>query len=277
MISPSQIAAAVSVARSRISLKPQIGIVLGSGLSGLADAIEDAEIIHGSEIPNWPSSTVEGHTGRLVIGRLSEKNVLVLQGRSHFYEGHSIHQVTLPVRVMAALGVRILIVTNAAGGINREFKQGDLMVIRDHINFPGLAGFNPLRGPNDDQLGLRFPDMTHAYDPDLRRLAHEVAAQNNFSLREGVYTFVAGPSFETPAELRLIQVVGGDAVGMSTVPSVLVARHAGLRVLGISSITNMTHLDPAAADKTSHEEVMAVGREIIPRLETLLRGILEHL
>lgn len=277
MISPSQIAAAVSVARSRISLKPQIGIVLGSGLSGLADAIEDAEIIHGSEIPNWPSSTVEGHTGRLVIGRLSEKNVLVLQGRSHFYEGHSIHQVTLPVRVMAALGVRILIVTNAAGGINREFKQGDLMVIRDHINFPGLAGFNPLRGPNDDQLGLRFPDMTHAYDPDLRRLAHEVAAQNNFSLREGVYTFVAGPSFETPAELGLIQVVGGDAVGMSTVPSVLVARHAGLRVLGISSITNMTHLDPAAADKTSHEEVMAVGREIIPRLETLLRGILEHL
>lgn len=277
MFTPAQIAEAAAAVRSRTAYRPTIGLVLGSGLSGFADSVEEADIINAGDIPHWPASTVEGHHGRLVVGRLAGHDLLVLQGRSHFYEGNTIHQITLPVRVMHALGVKTLIVTNAAGGIHEDLRQGDLMLIKDHINFPGLAGQNPLRGPNDDAIGPRFPDMTHPYDLELRRLAREVAEENGFTLLEGVYTFVAGPTFETPAELRLIKTVGGDAVGMSTVPSVVVARHAGLRVLGISSITNIVHLDPEAADQTSHEEVMETGRQIIPKLETLLRGVLQRL
>lgn len=277
MFSPEQIKEAVDAVRARTSHTPTIGIVLGSGLSAFADTVAEADVISSSDIPHWPSSTVAGHHGRLIIGRLSGQSVLVLQGRSHFYEGHSISDITLPVRVMYGLGIQTLIVTNAAGGIHPDLRQGDLMLIKDHINLPGLAGQNPLRGPNDDALGSRFPDMTHPYDLALRALAQSVAQDAGFPLLEGVYTFVAGPSFETPAELRFIKVIGGDAVGMSTVPSVVVARHAGMRVLGISSITNVVHLDPAADDQTSHEEVMEIGRQIIPKLETLLKGVLRRL
>ncbi|MDJ0756929.1 MAG: purine-nucleoside phosphorylase [Ardenticatenaceae bacterium] len=272
-----QIEGATAIVRNRTHFQPTVGVVLGSGLSELANSVENADIIESSQIPHWPKSTVTGHKGKLIIGRLSGKVVMMLQGRSHFYEGLSVNQITLPVRVMASIGIKTLIVTNAAGGINPSFRGGDLMLIKDHINLPGLAGNNPLRGPNDDQVGVRFPDMTHPYDPELRKIAREVAAQADFSVQEGVYTYVAGPSFETPAELRFIKMIGGDAVGMSTVPSVIVARHAGMRVLGISSITNMAHLDPDESDATSHEEVLEAGKEIVPRLETLLRGVIKRL
>ena len=263
--------------RAHSSQQPLIGIVLGSGLGSLADTIENPDIIPFEAIPHWPVSTVPGHHGRLVIGNLEGRPVMVLQGRVHFYEGYSPAQITLPVRVMRRLGVTTLILTNAAGGINAHYKPGDLMLIKDHLNLPGIAGQNPLRGPNDDSFGPRFPDMTQVYDPALRRLAQATAAQLGFSLQEGVYAFVAGPSYETPAELRLLQLVGADAVGMSTVPSAVVARHAGMRVLGISTITNLALPDPPPDQVISHEEVLEVGRLVIPRLTSLLRALISQL
>ena len=254
--------------------QPTIGLVLGSGLSSLANTVGNPDIIPYAKIPHWPASTVEGHSGQLIIGRLENKTVLVQQGRAHFYEGHPLNQIILPVRVMYALGIKTLIVTNAAGGIHADYYPGDLMLIKDHINLPGLAGNNPLRGPNDESIGPRFPDLTEAYDPDLRKLAHETAVSHGFSLHEGVYTFVGGPSYETPAELRFLQAIGADAVGMSTVPTVVAARHAGIRVLGISSITNKAILDPTPGDEVSHQEVLEAGKQIIPRLTTLIRNII---
>ncbi len=268
---------AATAVRARISQHPTIGLILGSGLSGLADAVANPDIIAGSEIPHWPASTVAGHSGRLVNGQLEGHSVLVLQGRSHFYEGLSVQQITVPVRVMHALGIQTLIVTNAAGGMNPDFTPGDLMLIKNHLNIPGMAGNNPLRGPNDDSVGPRFPDMTEPYDRELRQLAHDVARANGFTLQEGVYAYVAGPSYETPAELRFLRMIGGDAVGMSTVPSVVVARHAGIRVLGISTITNMAVPDPAPGTVLSHEEVLETGRLVIPRLTALLHGIVHRL
>ncbi len=268
---------AADAVRARTSQQPTIGLILGSGLSGLADAVTDADIIPSSDIPNWPQSTVQGHTGRLIIGKLEGKTVLVLQGRVHFYEGYSVQEITFPMRVMHALGIETLIVTNAAGGMNPSFTPGDLMLIRDHLNMVGMAGNNPLRGPNDDTAGPRFPDMTEPYDAELRQMAHAVAADNDFSLQEGVYTYVAGPSYETPAELRFLQMVGGDAVGMSTVPSVVVARHAGVRVLGISTITNMALPDPAPGTVLSHDEVLETGRLVIPKLTALIHGVIARL
>ena len=276
-VSLPQIDAAATAVHNRTRYRPTVGLVLGSGLSGLANAIEQPDTIPYEEIPGWPVSTVSGHSGRLVLGTLEGTTVLVQQGRAHFYEGYTMAQITLPVRVMHRLGVEILVVTNAAGGINAAFSPGDLMIIKDHINFPGLAGNNPLRGPNDDSTGPRFPDMTYPYDPELRRLAQETAAAHNFSLQEGVYGYVAGPSFETPAELRYLRTAGVDAVGMSTVPTVVVARHAGLRVLGISSITNKANPDPLPDTVVTHQEVLETGQTIIPRLTTLLRGILRQL
>lgn len=276
-ISPAAVSEATTAVRQHTSHQPAIGLVLGSGLSGLADAVEQAEVVRGSDIPHWPSSSVPGHTGRLIFGRLQGQTVLVLQGRSHFYEGLSANQITLPVRVMAALGVRTLVVTNAAGGINPGFTPGDLMLIKDHLNFPGMAGQNPLRGPNDDAVGPRFPDMTIPYDAELRQFAHRVAGDAGFSLQEGVYAYVAGPSYETPAELRFLRLAGADAVGMSTVPSVVVARHAGMRVLGISTITNMAVPDPAPGTVLTHEEVLETGKQVIPRLTSLIHGILQQL
>lgn len=276
-ISENQVSAAALAVKNRLRRQPTIGLVLGSGLSELAGAIVDPDVIPYEEIPHWPVSTVVGHSGRLVIGELENHVVLAQQGRAHFYEGYTMAHLTLPVRVMHALGIGTLIVTNAAGGINPNYTPGDLMVIRDHINMPGMAGHNPLRGPNNDAVGPRFPNMTEAYDPALRRLARETAVANGFTIQEGVYCYVAGPSFETPAELGMLRAIGADAVGMSTVPTVIVARHAGMRVLGISSITNKADPDPAPGAVTSHEEVLETGKVIVPRLTALLRGILRQL
>lgn len=276
-ITPQQIQEAADAVSRRTDYTPRIGLVLGSGLNDLADAVVDADVVSVGDIPHWPTSTAPGHAGRLVIGALEEKPVLVLQGRAHYYEGYQMSQLALPVRVMQRLGVETIILTNAAGGLNPDFEAGDLMLIRDHLNFLGLTGQNPLRGPNDDSIGPRFPDMTEPYDPRLRRLAHEVAREQEITLREGVYAYVAGPSYETPAELRFLLTVGADAVGMSTVPSVVIARHAGMRILGISTITNMATPDPEPGQETTHEEVLEVGRIVVPRLTRLIHGILRRL
>lgn len=272
-----QIEIAADAIRKQTDYQPTIGLVLGSGLSELANSIQNPDIIPYEKIPGWPQSTVIGHSGRLVIGTLEGKTVLVQQGRAHYYEGYGMEQITLPVRVMRALGIKVLIVTNAAGGINANFTPGDLMLITDHINFLGLAGQNPLRGPNDETIGPRFPDMIGTYDLTLRKMAHETAVANNFALQEGTYAYVAGPSFETPAELRFLRTVGADAVGMSTVPTVVVARHAGMQILGISSITNKADPDPKPGTVVTHTEVLETGKLIIPRLTALLRGILQQL
>ncbi len=271
---PKQVATAVNSIKARTSKTPAIGLVLGSGLSGLADAIENADIIPYEEIEGWPTATVVGHSGKLVIGELEGKTVLAQQGRAHYYEGYPLKDIILAVRVMHALGIKTIIVTNAAGGINRRFTPGDLMLITDHINFPGLAGENPLRGPNDDAIGPRFVDLTETYDKELRQVARDAAKADGFTLQEGTYAFVGGPSFETPAELRFLHTVGADAVGMSTVPTVITARHAGMRVLGISSITNKAILNPVEGDEVSHEEVLETGKIIVPRLTALIRGVL---
>ncbi len=270
-------AAALARLQELIPFSPGVAMVLGSGLGSLADTAEEAVTIPYSELPGWPVGTVPGHAGRLVAGRLENRPVVLLQGRSHYYEGLSAREITFPVRVLKQLGVQILILTNAAGGMNDQFRPGDLMLIRDHLNLVGLAGHNPLRGPNDERFGPRFPDMTTPYDLDLRQLAHDVAAAEGFTLQEGVYAYVAGPSFETPAELRFLRAIGGDAVGMSTVPSVIVARHAGIRVLGISTITNLALPDPPPGHETSHDEVLETGLAVVPRLSALLRGLLRRL
>ncbi len=261
--------------RSKSSYHPQIGIILGSGLGGLASSVESATIIPYSDIPDWPISTVIGHQGHLVIGKFEGKEVIVMQGRVHYYEGYSMNQVALPVRVLQRLGVEIIIVTNAAGAVNPNFVPGDLMLITDHINLIGMAGLNPLRGPNIDELGTRFPDMSQAYDTGLTDLARKVALEENIVLQEGVYICLAGPSFETPADVRFLRIIGADAVGMSTVPEVITARHGGTRVLGISGISNKASLDGDTI--TSHEEDLAAGERMAPLLTTLIRGVLRRL
>jgi purine-nucleoside phosphorylase len=268
---------AAAIIRNRSRYQPTVGLILGSGLSSLASAIVHPDYIPFNDIPHWPVSTVAGHSGRLVLGKLEGKTVLVMQGRAHFYEGYTMAQITLPIRVMGLLGIRTLIVTNAAGGLNESFRAGDLMLIRDHLNLLGMAGANPLRGPNDDSIGPRFPDMTTAYDGGLRRLAREVTAAEGDTLQEGVYAYVAGPSYETPAELRYLRLIGGDAVGMSTVPEVVAARHAGMTVLGISTITNMALPDPPSGYTVSHEEVLETGARVIPRLTHLIHGVVSRL
>lgn len=272
-----QMEGAAAIIRNRSRYQPTVGIVLGSGLNDVASAVQNPDVIPTDQIPHWPASTVPGHKGRILLGRLEGKVVLMVQGRTHFYEGYNMDQITLPVRVMHILGIRTLILTNAAGGLNQNFKTGDLMLINDHINMPGLSGFNPLRGPNDASIGPRFPDMTEPYDASLRQLAHAQARAAGFEAREGVYAFVSGPSFETPAELRYLHQIGADAVGMSTVPSVVVARHAGMRVLGISTITNMANLQPQPGAVTSHEEVLQVGQQVLPKLTALLHGVVQAL
>jgi len=271
----AQIDETAAAVRSRITEPPQIGLILGSGLGGLADSVERPVRIPYNELPHWPVSTVIGHSGQLVLGKLQDRRVAVMQGRAHYYEGYSMAQVTLPVRVMQRLGVQTLIVTNAAGGVNPEFEPGDLMLITDHLNLLGMAGLSPLRGPNLDEFGPRFPDMSQAYDLELRRLARQVAAENGVLLHEGVYACLAGPSFETPADLRFLRGVGVDAVGMSTVPEVTVAHHGGTRVLGISGVSNKANLDGNTL--TTHEEVLDAGKKIVPQLVTLIRGVLTRL
>ncbi len=236
---------------------PRVGLILGSGLGVLADEIENPVKIPYNQIPDFPVSTVEGHAGQLVFGSLNGVEVVAMQGRFHFYEGYSMEKVTFPVRVMKELGVEMLIVTNAAGGVNESFSAGDLMIITDHIN---NMGTNPLIGPNDSNLGVRFPDMSEAYSKELRAMAREVADRLHINVKEGVYFGNPGPVYETPAEIRMARVLGGDAVGMSTVPEVIVARHSGMKVLGISCISNMAAgiLD----QPLTHDEVIETTEKV---------------
>ncbi len=272
-----EFAEAADLIRSRTEHEPTIGLILGSGLNPLAQEMQAAEVIPYSEIPHFPVATVEGHVGRLVIGELEGQEVMVMQGRAHHYEGYSPQQIGLPIRVMQFLGIGILMVTNAAGGLNPAFQAGDLMLITDHINLVGMAGLNPLRGPNDPELGPRFVDMSIAYDLKLREMALQVAEGLGFTLQQGVYICLAGPSFETPADLRFLRLIGADAVGMSTVPEVTVARHAGMRVLGVSGISNMAVMEPTGESKGVHEEVLETGRILVPKLTALLKGVIRLL
>ena len=267
--------AAAHTIRSRSNQKPRVGLILGSGLGSLADEIKSPDIIAYSDIPDFPMSTVAGHVGRLVIGDLEGQCVMVMQGRAHYYEGYSMAQVTFPVRVMQRLGVEALIVTNAAGAINPDYEPGDVMIIKDHIGLIGMTGNNPLRGPNIDELGQRFPDMSLAYDREFIQIVRDVATENHIAHHEGVYASLSGPSFETPADLRFLRIIGADAVGMSTAPEVIVARHGGTRVLGLSGISNKANLDGSTL--TTHEEVLAAGKMIVPKLTTLIRGVLRKM
>ncbi len=269
-----RIEAARAFVAARISHPPHVALILGSGLGGLAGEIEAHATIPYAEIPHFPHATVEGHKGELVFGRLSGQRVAAMRGRFHTYEGHDLYDTTFPVRVLRALGAEILIVTNAAGGLRADWHVGDLMRIADHINLPGMAGQHPLRGPNDPRLGERFPAMTDAYDVELGRLAEESAAKLGLALRSGVYAFLTGPSFETPAELRMLQAWGADAVGMSTVPEVIVARHGGMRVLGISMISNIATPD---APPANHLEVLAAGEAVTATFTALIREILSRI
>ena len=263
---------AAAALRSRLGGVPDVAIVLGSGLGAFADRLREAIITPYGEIPNWPASAVIGHAGKLVVGTHAGHKVAVLSGRAHYYEGHDLRTVTFATRVMGVLGVRQLILTNAAGGINTAFKPGTLMVIDDHIN---LLGSNPLIGPNEDRFGFRFPDMTEVYSRRLRGIADESAAAQGIPIAHGIYVAVHGPSYETPAEIRAFRTLGADAVGMSTVPEAIVARQMGIEVLGISCITN-----PAAGvlpKPLHHDEVMEVATRVHGQFSSLLEGIIERL
>jgi len=271
-ISLAQIDEIAQKIKNQISVQPMVGIILGSGLNALADSVQNAVHISYSDLPDFPVSTVHGHVGRFVIGLLEGKPVLVMQGRIHYYEGYTMGQLTRPVRVMQRLGIQSMFVTNAAGGVNAEFSPGDVMLITDQLNLMGMSGLNPLMGPNLDEIGPRFPDMSQPYDRSYCDLARQVAQDNNITLREGVYAGLSGPSFESPADLRFLKLAGADAVGMSTVPEVIIARHGNMRVLGISGISNKANLDGSTI--TTHEEVIEAGRVITPKIETILRGVL---
>lgn len=258
--------------QSKTKFQPEIALILGSGLGRMVEDIEESVYIPYGEIPHFPVSTVEGHAGRLVFGRLAGKNVVAMQGRFHYYEGYSLAEATFPVRVIRSLGIRLLIVTNAAGGINKSYSPGDLMLISDHIN---LLGGNPLVGPNSADLGERFPDMSEAYSKRLRLLARDIAKQEQIEIREGVYCAMLGPSYETPAEIRFLDRIGADAVGMSTVPEVIIANHGKMEVLGISCITNMAA--GVKEEKLNHEEVIAAGNEAVERFTQLIKGVVRRL
>lgn len=247
---------------SRISVQPCIGIICGSGMGSLAENIDDAECIPYEEIPNFPISTVEGHHGKLVFGKIQGVPVVVMQGRFHYYEGYPLWKCCLPVRVMKLIGVNTLIATNAAGGLNPSFKIGDIMIVKDHINMMGFAGNNPLHGPNDERFGPRFPPMNKAYNIEYRKIAKEVAKELNMEniIREGVYTCLGGPNFETVAELSMLKMVGVDAVGMSTVHEVITARHCDMKVFALSLITNECVTSYEMDSEANHEEVLDVGR-----------------
>jgi len=274
-ITLSMIDEAVASIHQKTDQRPQIAVILGSGLGDLAESIQNADAIPYKEIPRWPVATIQGHKGRLIIGEFEDKAVLVMQGRAHYYEGYPMPIIGFPVRVMIRLGIKILIITNAAGAINPIFAPGDVMLIKDHISLITMGGMNPLRGPNIDEFGERFPDMTQPYDRELIVLAQQSATENKIPFREGVYVCLAGPSFETPADLNFLKVIGADAVGMSTVPEVIVARHGGIRVLGLSGISNKANLDGTTI--TTHEEVLQAGKILVPKLEAIIRGILQKI
>jgi purine-nucleoside phosphorylase len=263
---------AAAAVRGRCGALPQTAIVLGSGLGGFADTLLEAIATPYGELPHWPAAKVVGHSGRLVVGNVGGHRVAALAGRAHFYEGHDLSTVVFPTRVMARLGVKQVILTNAAGGINTGFAQGALMIIDDHIN---LLGSNPLVGPNDDRFGARFPDMTEVYSVRLRRIADDAARARGIAVQHGVYAALHGPSYETPAEIRYLRTIGADAVGMSTVPEAIAARHMGLEVLGLSCITNMAAgVLPQPID---HEEVLDTTRRVRASFISLLEGIIERL
>jgi purine-nucleoside phosphorylase len=264
-----QVHAAAERVRSTSTTTPDVAIVLGSGLGSFASSIESASTIPYGDIPNWPGSTVVGHEGRLVVGEIAGHRVVTLSGRAHFYEGHDLRTVTFATRVLGVLGVKTLILTNAAGGINTAFVPGDLMVIDDHIN---LLGSNPLVGPNDERFGVRFPDLTHVYSPRLRRLADDTAAAQGIALRHGVYAACHGPSYETPAEVRYLRLIGADAVGMSTVPEAIVARHMGIEVLGISCITNFAA--GVLPQPLNHAEVLETAQRVRLTFIAVLNGVI---
>ena len=261
--------AAVARIREATDLEPAVGLILGSGLGGLADEIDDRVEIPYEEIPGWPLSTAIGHAGLLALGRIGDVPLAVLRGRAHLYEGVPASQAVFGVRVLSKLGITTLVVTNAAGAVNESFRPGLLVLISDHIN---LQGTSPLVGPNDDSLGTRFPDMSNAYDPSLRAAAREAAGRLGIDVGEGVYTAWLGPQFETPAEIRFFRAIGGDLAGMSTVPEVIAARHAGIRCLGVSVVTNMAA--GVTEGTLGHEEVLEVGAEASPRLTAFLRELL---
>lgn len=257
--------------RSRVENIPDTAIILGTGLGALVDHISDKQFIPYKEIPNFPVSTVEGHSGNLIFGRLGSKPVMAMQGRFHYYEGYSMKEVTFPVRVMKALGINTLYVSNAAGGMNKEFRVGDIMIITDHIN---LFPENPLRGKNYNELGPRFPAMTEAYSHKLIAKADEIAARLGIRVMHGVYVGVPGPTFETPAEYEYFRIIGGDAVGMSTVPEVIVANHAGMKVFGVSVITDLGGKD--VTDVPTHEEVQRAAEDAQPRMMQIMRSLVEE-
>ncbi|MFN8378548.1 MAG: purine-nucleoside phosphorylase [Anaerolineae bacterium] len=277
MPSSAEYQQAAAVIRQRTSLPVRVGIVLGSGLGGLADEVQGAVTIPYADIPGWPQSTVPGHSGTLVIGKLDDVPVVLQRGRAHFYEGYTAQQVTFPIRVMHFLGVETLILTNAAGGINTDYRVGDIMMLNDHLNFVGMTGLNPLIGPNDDSLGERFPGMGGAYDRDLRNIARAAAEAAHVPIHEGVYAWLSGPNFETPAEIRMLRTVGADAVGMSTVPEVLVARHMKMRVLAMSGVTNAAIAEVDTGIDASHEEVLEAGKLLVPRMSAVIHGVLRAL
>ena len=265
-----KVAEAAEFLRARLGAVPQVGIVLGSGLGEFADRVEDARVIPYGEIPNWPQSAVVGHAGKLVAGQVGGRQVAVLAGRAHFYEGHDMRVATFSVRALGLLGVKTLVLTNAAGGINTRFESGALMVIDDHIN---LFGTNPLVGPNEDRFGPRFPDMTEAYSKRLRAVADKAGAERGIRIEHGIYAALHGPSYETPAEIRYLRTIGADAVGMSTAPETIVARHMGLEVLAISCITNMA---AGVLDKPlNHAEVMETAARVKDQFIGLLEGVIE--
>ena len=259
---------AARIIRSRTTETPRIAIILGSGLGAFADDFENAVSIPYEDITGFPRSTAEGHAGRLVIGKIDQVPLMAMQGRVHFYEGYSLEQVTFPIRVFKLLGIKTLILTNASGGVNVQFSQGALMIISDHLN---LLGDNPLRGPNDTRFGPRFPDMTAVYSPELQEIVIEEAKTLNVEVRRGIYAALAGPSYETPAEIHLMRTLGADAVGMSTVPEAIVARHMDLEVLGISCITNMAA--GISDEPINHDDVMATGDRVRATFTQLLRKV----
>jgi purine-nucleoside phosphorylase len=271
-ISLREIDRTANFVRKHLARLPKVGLVLGSGLGGLADQVEQPVILEYKDIPNWPLSTIHGHRGRLVIGKLFGVDTLVMQGRTHYYEGYRMDEVTLPIRVMQRLGIGTVILTNAAGAINPDYVPGDVMVLNDHIGLIGMAGLNPLRGPNLDELGPRFPDMSQSYDREWIAKVKAIARQKKIKLHEGVYVCLSGPSFESPADLRFLRVIGADAVGMSTVPETIVARHGKTRVLAFSGISNKANLD--GNTETTHEEVLEAGKLIVPKLSALIEGFL---
>ena len=267
-----QVHSAAERIRSKSTALPATAVVLGSGLGGFSSSIDRATSITYSEIPYWPASNVIGHEGRLVLGEVGGRRIAALSGRAHFYEGHDLRTVTFAIRVLGVLGVKTLILTNAAGGINSGFSPGDLMVIDDHIN---LLGGNPLTGPNDERFGVRFPDLTHVYSPRLRRIADEAAAAQGLTLRHGVYAACHGPSYETPAEVRYLRIIGADAVGMSTVPEAIVARHMGIDVLGISCITNFAA--GVLPQPLNHDEVLETAKRVRETFIRLLKSVIAEI